>query len=340
MLGSVAPHWDFRRSATSAQLLARLGQERGLSLQACLAGTGITPMALADPDTEIEAQQELQLIRNLQQHAGSVPGLGLDAGLRYHLTAYGIWGFALISSPTFRGAAELGLRYMRLTYIFNFVTLEEAAGESWLRVDDRSVPEDVRQFLLERDVAAIRLLQLELFSAAIPIKRLEFSFARPVYARRFKEIFGVMPLFGRPVNLIVFDSKVLDLPLPQANERTVQVCEAQCRELLSRRRARVGVAARVRDGLLRQPGRIADMETIAAGLFMTSRTLRRRLEDEGTSYRALVDEVREILAEALLATTGISVEEIAARLGYSEAASFIHAFKRWKGVAPRAYAAR
>jgi AraC-like DNA-binding protein len=80
-----------------------------------------------------------------------------------------------------------------------------------------------------------------------------------------------------------------------------------------------------------------DIEQVAASLHMSARTLRRRLEAEGTSYRALVDEVRERLAEELLVAGGLTVEQVARRLGYAETASFTNAFKRWKGIGPRAY---
>jgi AraC-like DNA-binding protein len=70
---------------------------------------------------------------------------------------------------------------------------------------------------------------------------------------------------------------------------------------------------------------------------MTARTLHRKLADEQTSFRSLLDEVRGSLAEELLASPGLSVKEIAERLGYAEPSSFIHAFKRWKGVPPRAF---
>ena len=65
--------------------------------------------------------------------------------------------------------------------------------------------------------------------------------------------------------------------------------------------------------------------------------LRRRLDEEGSHFRQLLDEVRQALAEELLATGGLTLEEIAERLGYGEVSNFIHAFKRWKGVAPRRF---
>lgn len=76
------------------------------------------------------------------------------------------------------------------------------------------------------------------------------------------------------------------------------------------------------------------MESLAAQLHMTSRTLRRRLDAEGTSFRQLQDEVLGTLAEELLRSTALRLEEIAERLGYGEVSNFIHAFKRWKGVSP------
>ena len=115
------------------------------------------------------------------------------------------------------------------------------------------------------------------------------------------------------------------------------MAEEQCRKLLAARKARSGLAERVRDRILRQPGHIPDMNAVAGELLLTPRTLRRRLLDEGTSYKALTDEVRETLAEELLSAANLSVEQIAERLGYSEAASFIHAFKRWKGQPPHSY---
>jgi AraC-like DNA-binding protein len=79
------------------------------------------------------------------------------------------------------------------------------------------------------------------------------------------------------------------------------------------------------------------MEDVADALGLSTRTLRRRLADEDASYQGVLDEVRESLAERMLATGRLTVEDVAQRLGYAEASSFIHAFKRWKGTTPAAY---
>ncbi|WP_211153216.1 helix-turn-helix domain-containing protein [Nocardia farcinica] len=76
-------------------------------------------------------------------------------------------------------------------------------------------------------------------------------------------------------------------------------------------------------------------DEVARALHLSTRTMRRRLGEAGTSYQILRDEVRETLAEQMLGTGALSVHDVAIRLGYAESASFIHAFKHWKGVRPR-----
>jgi len=107
--------------------------------------------------------------------------------------------------------------------------------------------------------------------------------------------------------------------------------------ILKSRRSRSGISGSVRKILLAQPGHLPNMEEVASVLCITSRTLRRQLHTEDTSYRILVDEVRETLAEKLILTNRVSMEEIAERLGYAEHSNFFHAFKRWKGITPIAF---
>ncbi len=331
------PHWDFQRGIASMQLQAQLGLDHGLSLDACLEGTGVTPAQLGDAAAVVGAHQELALVRNLVRRLGQVPGLGLEAGTRYHFTAYGILGFAIVSSRDLRSAMDVALRYLNLTYAYNHITGEESDGEMRLVFDDSAIPEDVRRFLLERDAAAAFTLQREMFSQALVPKALRLRGSRPAYAERYARLFGVEPQFGAARNEVALDGAVMGAPLPQANEVSRRMAEEQCRQLLAVRKARTGLAEKVRDQILRQPGHVPPMNTVAQKLLLTPRTLRRRLLEEGTSYKALTDEVRETLAEELLSAANLSVEQIAERLGYSEAASFIHAFKRWKGRPPHQY---
>jgi AraC-like DNA-binding protein len=326
-----------RRPIVSAQLLARIGLERGLTMEECLRGTGIDLAALANPATEIIVGQELRLIRNLLEDLGPAAGLGLDVGLRYHLSSYGIWGFALISRPTLRSAARLAVSYLDLSYSFCKLRLEDSGQDLLVVFDDHDLPADLHQFLMERDFAAWAKAAWEMRPGGFPASALQFRFPRPSYAWRFEKIAGARPKFNAPLNAVLLNAASLDAPLPQANLHMARLCEEQCRHLLARRRIHGGLEGEIRDRLRRDPSAMPSIETVAHELHIASRSLRRRLAGEGTSYRALLNEVRQALAEELLLSAHLKLSDIAERLGYAEPAPFITAFKRWKGVSPDRY---
>ncbi|MBL1079414.1 AraC family transcriptional regulator [Nocardia sp. 2] len=332
--------WDLLRNTSSVHIMTRLAEERGMSAAACLSGTGLSPEAIIDPSSEVTARQELTVVRNLVTRFGQEPGLGVEAGSRYHISLYGPWGLAMLSSRTLRDSVEVALRYVELAFAFGQLEFEETETEARLVFDDHEVPADVRAFLTERVLTGIQMIGRELFSAGVPLHRVAFRHDGPADTERHREVFGIEPIFGAPRNEAAFDRAYLDIPLPQANEWARATCEQLCRDLLSRRQARTGIAGAVRDLLVREPGRIPDQAEVAAQLFISSRTLSRRLNEEGTSFRALLDEVRQLLSEELLEHTDMTTEQVAARLGYAESASFIRAFRRWKGCPPREYRAR
>ncbi len=328
------PDWNLPHAISGARHLLEVAQGHGASIATCLHQTGIDAATVRDAAAEIEPQQELRLIRNVVAALPQVKGLALEVGLRYRLTDFGIWGYALFSSSSLHEALLLALRYLDLSAVFGELTLEESGNEARLRLDYRKLPVEVQQYLIERDAAAILHIQRQVGPRSLPPLRMSFSFPRPGYADRFKELFGLMPEFGARHTLFVLDRYALEQPLPQANEVTARMCEAECQRLVERRRARTGLSARVRDIILRRPAQATDMEVLAAELCITSRTLRRRLSDEGTTFRALRDEALMTLAEELIGSARMKLADIAERLGYSDAAAFSHAFKRWKGVTP------
>src|SRR5207249_10076072 len=255
---------NLRRGIASVHLLVGLAAEHGLGVAACLRGSGIRAERLEDPFAEVEAAQELIVVRNIVRHLGRVPGIGLEAGRRYRLTAYGIWGYALLSSRTLRSAIEFGIRYLDLTFAFSRFRAENAPNGLRVVLDDRDIPEECAQFLVERDAAAAVAIQRDLFLRPVPLQRVSFRFPPPAYADRFPEYFPGPVFFDEPAHGVVVATEWLDQPLPQADERTARLCEEQCQALLDRRRARSRVSEQVRQHLLR-PQAVTQMETIEIG---------------------------------------------------------------------------
>ncbi len=324
---------DVRRAITSVRLQVAYAGEQGIDVPTCLAGSDIDPAMLHRADATIEQGQERRVVENLCACMDDPVRHGLAMGQRYHLSSYGVWGFALLSSPTFRQAVELGLRYLDLTFAFLDVRLQEVGGEAVLMLDDGGLPDTIRPYLLARDASAVMMIQEELFASRIPLSSLSLRLPEQDPAP-FQAIFGLSPCFDQPVSQARFVAGLLDMPLPQANPVTARLCEEQCQQLLVQRYRQGGVALQVRRHLLSQPGRFPDMEAMATQLGVTSRTLRRQLRAEGTGYRQLLDEVRRMLAEQWLTLGGLGLEEISERLGFSELSNFNHAFRRWTGQTP------
>lgn len=329
--------WDAPRSNSGAAVMVQLGVEHGLTVEAALRDTGLSMTQLVDGTVDISTRQEFTVVSNVVDGLGDPPGLGVKAGMRFQLPLYGTFAFALISSATVRSAVDTMMRSMSLTFAFSCVTRTASGAGTQFVFTAAGIPERLQRFVVERDVAGTRRLQCEAFPEAPPLP-VDFAFPAPAaeHADRYEAAFGVRPRFDATQTAITASDAFLDLAMPHANEQVRELALMQCDRLLEHRRPRRGTARLVRDALVRNIGDPPTARAVARELDIGERTLRHRLAAEGTSYRALVNEVRERLAEEFLAN-GMAVSEIAGRLGYAEVSSLSQAFRRWKGVGPRDY---
>ncbi|WP_420958865.1 AraC family transcriptional regulator [Burkholderia gladioli] len=334
--------WDFTRSPASVRLLVDFGGERDVPHATLLAGTGLTQAQLGDPNVEVTAAQELGVAGNLLRALGHPNGLGLEVGLRYHFSTYGVWGYGLIASATARDALALAMRFLPLTYAFTVITYREEPDAGILEFDAPALPVTLSRFCVERDMAAAAMLLQETAGADSVLSRFTLQAARATSARHATtpalRIGGVELKYGARSNSLVFERTYLDRQLPHANPITVSMCEQMCRRLLDARRARVGTLTMVRHYLnAGWDGRPLSLEEMARMMSTSTRTLKRRLQEDGTTFRTLLNESRSAMAETLLSDVRLTLTEIAERLGYSDLSSFSQAFKRWYGVAPQVY---
>lgn len=317
--------------------MSRFAGDHGLTLAQTLDSSGLTEADLADSRAYVSAAQELAVATNLAAALAGEDHPGLDLGRRYRTTTFGIFGFACLASPTLGDALSFFLRYFDLTFAFCVPRVELSEAEVIVRLDDSALAAPARQFLLDRDAAAILTIIEDLFPGHFSPARVEIRGPRPASPTRFEEVFHQLPIFDRPENIVAFDPRLLTQPLPQADPRTLAQCEEQCRQLVTARRGRHGIAGRVRELLTHVDLEAAGPDEVARALHISTRTMRRRLGEAGTSYQILRDEVRETLAEQMLRTGALSVHDVAIRLGYAESASFIRAFKHWKGLTPKQF---
>nr|WP_198428138.1 AraC family transcriptional regulator [Nocardia bovistercoris] len=282
--------------------------------------------------------QELALVRNIVAALGDRSGVATEAGLRTHATSLGVFGLAVMGSPTVRAGIDVAMRYFSLMTSFGRAWHVYHEREWWLYLDDSAIPSDLRGFLLERDLAALLSNWLVVFGAPPRMLRGEVAHGLRPWLQPILRRFDVPAVDCVGPHIAVFDAVGIDAPMPQASPHTVTYFEEQCAEL-SRRRglAEQTVAGSVRAILMRRMSGRLTQEDVAVGLHMSLRTMRRRLAEEGTSYRRLCAETYGELAEQLLAG-GLTVEDVAYRMGYAGAPSFSAAFKQWRGMPPGRFA--
>ncbi len=327
--------WDVPRPAATCRHLLEAAQIHDIAAAVCLADTNLTVADIENNATEVQAGQELQIVRNILVCVDNPHDFAREVGLQYNFANTGILGYALLASPTIGDAVNVACRYATLSSTFLRLTRHDTNDGAVIEFDNSHVPADVREFMLERDMFAITnlaplligqldadfVLTVEVPGIELPIERLEFP-------RLTIEIDT-----SSMRTAVVIPAEVVQMAMPAADASTAQACVQQCEDLLQARRQRRGMAALVRTRLISDPGELPSMAVIAKEFCMTERTMHRRLAAEHTSYRALVDEVRANLASALL-ESGLTVEETARQLGYSETAAFTRAFIRMRGEPP------
>ena len=331
------------RSINSVCLITQYAKDAGLSVTEILKHSGITPSELDDTQTNIEEKQELKVLENLARLKPDAFQLGLELGARYQLTSYGLWGYAVLASPNLRKAVDLGLRFLDLTYAFCHIELQQTQEKAQV-VFTPKCQGPLAEFVLYRDMWAMMVIPKDLFPAGLPNFSVHFMAPQPESLSpealaALREQVGAAIHFSQEANYVEFDRQYLDLPLPRGNELTAKMCEQQCQAILEEKRRLGGVAQVIRNALIHH-GLQVSMAFVASEMSLTTRTLHRKLKDQGTSWRALKDEVRFAMAQQWLASPTMQLVEIAERLGFSDAANFSHAFKRWQGESPSQFRTR
>jgi AraC-like DNA-binding protein len=310
--------------------------EKGVPAEDVLAGSGITESRLRAPATRVSYKQTLAVFRNALRLSPD-PAVALLAGQRMHVTAYGMYGYALLSSPTHADSVDFAVKHHRVmgpVVDMSFALRDGAVVYTYqpLSVPDPTDP--LYRFVTEFQVASHLTLTMDLYGAAFGFSQVRLAYPAPPHAAMYRKIFNCPVHFRQPVDELRFDAAWLDEPMPYADPITNAMAREMCEKSLVEVNQAKGTAASIRRLLIEQPGRFPSIESMAQELALNPRTLRRKLDAEETSYRALLAEVRMRLAIGYLRETRMTNEEIASRLGYSDAANFRHAFARWTNKSP------
>lgn len=328
--------------ASYALYLLSLMHERGHATTDVLSGTALTEAELGTHNKRIEGQQYGRMLANALRISND-PALAYELGLRSQLTQHGFVGFGLMSSSTLEEAVALGQRYLQARApLFNSHIHYQ---NDWVIVE---LVETISLGVLKSFTCDIVLVELCcLFNRLLSGQptpshwRSEICVPYPEPAH-YAAWQTRLPKFhfSQPSMQIRFPAQLLTQRIATANPVTAQLAIAQCEQELAELAAADATDPWVAQALAlltTKHGQYDRLSELAGKMHLSERTLKRRLQDAGTSYQRLLDQARQQQAEAMLAKPDASIAQIAEALGYQDPANFTRAFRQWTGLSPTAY---
>lgn len=317
--------------------LVELARRRGVTSSELLRGTGLVEAELSDPGGRLGVSSLVRLVERARSLTRE-PALGIYFGLRMQAASHGYLGFAAMTASTLGEALDLATRFApTLTTAFSL--------RAWRRGDSAALVIDEESDLgPARDAVMIALLvglwRIGCTLAGAELRgRAELAMPEPAYFARFR---GALPevRFGQPAHQLVFEASVLDAPLVSADPAALRLASAACERAIEALGAEASVVGRVRASVLTPAGARRSLDEVARRMRVSPRTLKRRLEDAGTTFSTLRDEALRARAESMLRGSTRAIDAVAEALGFSDAANFTRAFRRWTGTTPAAFRRR
>ena len=320
-------------------LILAVAESLGVSRAAMLDRQQIPPGLLDRADARLSMLQANNLLYRGLKLSGN-PAFGYEIGLHSSLTSHGFVGYGLLSYATLRSAVEFGSRFLALRLPNLTIAVREDGRQGVIEVSETLALGAVRQCMFDLFLVGlwrlVPMLGLRQAGAGLAPIELYFDYPEPAYAKGYRDRLPALR-FSAGINALRFPIEFLDQPLHSADPVTARLVTQQCEQELSQLGHSGDLLAQVRARLSNGREGYPDLDTVAGELHLSSRTLKRRLQQRGFGFQQLLDEARRRDAMRLLDDASLSIEQIALRVGYSDPANFTRAFRKWTGRAPSVY---
>ncbi|RMH82887.1 AraC family transcriptional regulator [Pseudomonas sp. AOB-7] len=330
---SEAPQVALTHSSTLRRLLyealAELGLDPTDTYRRAYAGMPLTVPLLEAREDHDSAPRFWQALAGISGDAD----IGLHLGDVMRPRPMDVVGYLLLAARDLRQGLQAFVRFQHILSGGFAARLEEEGDEARLVIDlnYRGVGS------LRQQMECLAVLLPKMLAAAggeLPLLGVDFRHAAPRRLHEHRRLLGVEPRFAQPHDVLILPRALLARPSRSASPRLFEVlgaeAERQLAELVENR-----LLARVRYWLeLNLGGAACSLAACASALDSSRGALQRALSEQGSSFRALHDEVRRLRALRLL-EQGLGVREVARACGFAELSPFYRAFRRWQGGTPR-----
>lgn len=268
------------------------------------------------------------------------PDLGIEMGKQVKIPLLGLTGFLAMTAKDVESAFTVMAHYERLSST-------NCRGQSSFYLEDGkgiscfysiSPYNEFNLFVVDSVLSSQAKIIEWMCGRSGAVERVEVEFEAPTYAAAYEDYFGCPVLFGQERNALVIKSEALNWPLLQHDKNAFLNLQKICDERLVQVTRDRSLSEKVMDEI--SPlleGQTPSIEQVADSLGMPPWTLRRKLQEQNTSFQNLLNDTRKSLAESYMKDTDLAIGEIAYLLGFSSPTAFQRAFKRWTDESPGQY---
>jgi AraC-like DNA-binding protein len=308
-------------------------QREGFDPGRFLDAAGIPRRALDDAAVRLPQSRFEGLWRAAIDATGD-PAIALRVSTRVKPSTLGVIGYLASASESPRNAFEIVRRLTPLLWEDFACDLE--CDEELAFIHCRPLRSArVNRFTMEYAIGLTVAMSRAVAAAGSEPVEARFSYPAPDYGDAYERILGLPVVFDAERDGVVFPISAIDCSNPSADAALRELLERYAADQLARILANAPLAQRIRAHVVSAlPSGQLSSDGVAARFSMSTRTLRRRLQDEGTSYQEILDDVRAERARQYLTRDGLGIEETSFLLGFSDPSAFGKAFRRWTGRTP------
>ena len=318
-----------------AVALTQVLSENGIPPARLLARFGLTVADLEDPSFRLSHRQAGGMIALAIKLLPDLP-LGLMVGARQSLSSLGMVGFAMMTSATFGEAIAHCLKYHKeggTMVDIEFTSTEHECTAVFHNPDDAAIT----PFLVEEVTAHVMNIGQTLLGTRALLLGMEFQYPAPAYIAHYQKLFNCPMRFQSQRNCIVVSASLFETPLATHNPLAQRQALEHLQRMAMRDPETPDLIESIESVFRRKRTSPPNMAEIAHNLNLTERTLRRHLDQCGTSFQKIRAQIQERQARNLLESRQLTQDEIAIQLGFTDARSFRRAFKAWTGETPGDY---
>ncbi|MBA55107.1 MAG: hypothetical protein CMK89_11695 [Pseudomonadales bacterium] len=307
---------------------------KGITLDEIQQSSGVDLTELSNPRRLFSLQEVIHLIQSNQAQT-RMPHYGLANGHYSSLSCHGLAGMTAMHQSTYSECLETGGRLCNLLFppiTMNYFETDKQVG---LRLYECLSLAPCTQFFMEWIMTNFRNIFQFLLGSEHRPDYIAFPYKAPGHLELYQEFLDCPLRFETEHAEFVVNKELAQSPLPLADKRIAKNAEQHFIEELPYNDQEVD--RQVRSLLAQHMDAGLSLQDVASALHMSSRTLRRHLQKQGTTFADIVDELRRESAISQLVNSDRSITEIASSLHFCDSSAFSKAFKRWTGKSPREF---